>query len=59
MEGENRKEESRDGVWKERSGRRKAVMTWRGLRMVPEKVRRRELRCLLFAKIVVLFLFLF
>jgi len=45
------------GVWKERTGKRRAEMKRRGLRMVSEKVRRRGLRCPLFAKIVVLFLF--
>ena len=35
---------SGDGVQKERSGKRKAEMMWRGLRMAPEKVRRRRLR---------------
>ena len=31
------------GVWKERTGKRRAEVKRRGLRIVPEKVRRREL----------------
>ena len=47
---------SRDGVWKERLGRRRVEMTQRGLRMAPEKVRRRGLCCPPPVSIMVLFL---
>ena len=46
---------SGDGARKERIRRRRAKMRQRGLRMAPEKVRRRGLRRLLPVSIVVLF----
>ena len=44
-----------DGVWKERSEKRKAEITWRGPKMAPEKVRRRGLHHLHSVSILVLF----
>jgi len=50
---------SRGRVQKERTGKRRAEIKRRGLRMVTGKVRRRGLCCPSFVQIVVLFLFLF
>jgi len=49
---------SGDGDRKERAGKRRMEMMWRGPRMAPEKVRRRGLRCPPPVSILVLF-FLF
>jgi len=48
---------SKDGAQKERAERRRMELTWRGLRMAPEKVRRRGLCCLPPVSILVLFCF--
>jgi len=45
---------NRDRFWKERTGRRRAEMKRKGLRMAPEKVRRRGLCHLSSVRIVVL-----
>ena len=46
---------SRDRAQKKRMGRRRAEMTWRGLRKTPEKFRRKGLCCLPLVRIVVMF----